>query len=68
MTRWQYFAATLTRGMLSWHEDGSNHSQSLVGGLDFLGSRGWELVGTISKDILGTTENNTLIFKRPSEG
>ncbi len=65
MTRWEYFAASHERGMISWEEhDGNKHSQSLQGGLRFLGSQGWELVGTLDQTALGTTTSHQLIFKR----
>jgi len=68
MTRWQYFTATVERGMIEWsNPDEAKHSQSLMGGLDYLGSQGWELVVSLPKETLGTTVSQTLIFKKPIE-
>lgn len=67
MTRWSYFVVEVERGMMSWEQDGSRQQQSLLGGLTYLGSQGWELRSTLSRDTLGTTHSHTLIFQKPYE-
>ncbi|MFZ3484703.1 hypothetical protein [Sphingomonas sp. 3-13AW] len=63
---WDYMVATLEGGFLKWkREGGEDHSQSLQGGLDYLGSQRWELVTALTKTSLGMTAETTLIFKRP---
>jgi len=68
MIRWSYFTATCERGMIEWSSPGEQkHSQSLLGGLDYLGSQGWELVEKLPNKMLGSTVSHTLIFKKPIE-
>lgn len=67
MTFWQYLTAEEKGGMLTLpNGEAGEMRQSLRGGLDFLGSQGWELVSVIERRTLGAT-SHTLIFKRPSE-
>lgn len=68
MNRWSYFVAQVERGMISWEVNGERHEQSLLGGLTYLGSKGWELRSSLARDMLGTTGGHTLIFQKPYEG
>lgn len=67
VTRWSYFVAEVERGSIFWEEDGRRHEQSLIGGLTFLGSQGWELRSSLPRHTLGTIVGHTLIFQKPAE-
>ncbi|MCP9223123.1 DUF4177 domain-containing protein [Erythrobacter sp. LQ02-29] len=64
MTRWEYLTAEIENDMLVVEGE---HRQSLRGGMNYLGSQGWELVSHIDRIRLGHTTGHTLIFKRPTE-
>jgi hypothetical protein len=65
MIRFEYFVAIAERGMISWPKgEGKPHRQALRGGLNYLGSQGWELVSTISEFIFGSSNKAQYVFKR----
>ena len=64
MNRWSYFVAHVENGMITWDDSEEKRLQSLQGGLNYLGSQGWELVSALPKSSLGSTVSYTLMFKR----
>lgn len=63
---WEYLTAEYDDSFVHLRtSDGSDHKQSLQGGLTYLGSQGWELATSLDYAKLGTTARHVLIFKRP---
>ena len=64
--KWEYLVATLQGFSLIFDdEEGSQDKRSIRGGLDHLGSLGWELVTSSDESLLGSPKGIMLIFKRP---
>ena len=65
--RWQYLTAEVNGGMMTIPGgEAAEHRQSLRGGLDHLGSQGWELVSALPLHKWSAGASFTLILKRPS--
>ena len=60
MTKWEYFLATYSKGMLGW-----NWKEKDFLGFDEMGAEGWELVVAVPTTDDGTTVAIEYVFKRP---